>query len=140
MLNSESLPANPVLLSKIHPKSTIQHLRFRHSLPATRHSGCAAIPLPAKPANPVLLSKIHPKSKIHHSKSKIFLPPIHPVALFATTPGSRFVEMILHLPIHHSKFKIQNCSASARYPLPAKVTHLRYNQFVLKFLYSKLQG
>ena len=35
---------------------------------ATRHSGSAAIPLPA---NPVLLSKIHPKSKIYHPKSKI---------------------------------------------------------------------
>jgi hypothetical protein len=50
----------------------------RHQPLATRHSGCAAIPLPA---NPVLLSKIHPKftivfnppSKIQHSKSVFIL-------------------------------------------------------------------
>jgi len=82
MLNSESLPANPVLLSKIHPKSTIQHLRFRHSLPVTCHSGSAAIQNPA---------------------SKIFLSPIPPVAVFAATRGSGFVEMILH-PLLIQKF------------------------------------
>jgi hypothetical protein len=46
------------------------------------------------PANPVLLSKIHPKSKIHHPKFSY--PPFPPVAVFATTPASGFVEMILH--------------------------------------------
>jgi hypothetical protein len=42
-----------------NPPSKIQNLP--HPPPVTRHSGCAAIPLPA---NPVLLSKIHSKSKI----------------------------------------------------------------------------
>jgi hypothetical protein len=46
------------------------------------------------PANPVLLSKIHPKSKIQNPKFSY--PPFPPVAVFATTPASGFVEMILH--------------------------------------------
>jgi hypothetical protein len=81
----------------------------RHQPLATRHSGCAAIPLPA---NPVLLSKMFSELEIHHPKSKIFLPPIHPVAVFATTLGSGFVEMILHLPIQNHPHSLPATSYS----------------------------
>jgi hypothetical protein len=43
-----------------------------------------------------------PPVKIHPA-SKIFLPLIPPVAVFATTPASGFVEMILH-PLLIQKF------------------------------------
>ena len=44
-----------------------------------------------------------PQSKIQNPASKIFLPPIPPVAVFAATRGSGFVEMILH-PLLIQKF------------------------------------
>jgi len=40
MLNSESLPANPVLLSKIHPKFKIQNPKFFFPPPSNK---CAQI-------------------------------------------------------------------------------------------------
>ena len=43
------------------------------------------------------------------SKIQNFLTPsIPPVAVFATTHSSGLVEVVLHLPIHHSKSKIQH--------------------------------
>ena len=103
-----------------------------YSLPATAaapqsiiHNPKSNIQNPIHPANPVkltrfrspygllpavflryasILSKIHPKSKIHHPKFSY--PPIPSVAVFATTPGSRFVEMILPLfKIQHHRFR-----------------------------------
>jgi hypothetical protein len=44
-----------------------------------------------------------PQSKIQNPASKIFLSPIPPVAVFAATRGSGFVEMILH-PLLIQKF------------------------------------
>ena len=82
-----------------NPKSTIQNFLTPHSpLLQSLRQPATSFPVSSlrfqlflhpHPANPVLLSKIHPKSKI-------FLPPIPPVAVFATTLGSGFVEMILH--------------------------------------------
>ena len=72
----------------------------------------------ALPVTSYLPQRLRRQSKIQNPASKIFLSPIHPVAVFATTPGSGFVEMILHpLLIQHPK---SNISASAtRYHQPA---------------------
>ena len=111
-------------------RNKIQH--SPHSLPAT---SCSPLPFRSPvsgfsffftppPANPVLLSKIHPKFKIHHSKFSY--PSIHPVAVFATTLGSGFVEMILHPPIQNqphwlpatnSKSIIQNSKSGDSSPI-----------------------
>jgi len=48
--------------------------KIQNSSPVTRHSCCAAIPLPTNPANPVLLSKIHPPSKIQNFSSFLLHP------------------------------------------------------------------
>ena len=92
-----------MLNAEFHQKSKICPTRFRHSLPATRHSACATI----------LLSKIHPKFKIQHPKFSY--PSIPPVAVFATTPASGFVEMIFSLSeIHHSKSNITAFATASR--------------------------
>jgi len=98
--------------------SEIQRLKSNisacYALPVTRHSGCATILLPV----PILLIlqilssclkfTRNPKSKIQN----FLIPSVPPVAVFATTLGSGFVEMILHpLPIQQFikiKFKKSN--------------------------------
>ena len=59
-----------------------------------------------------------------------------PVAVFATTHSSGFVEVVLHLPIHHSKSNIQHRLQPATiYALPATASSpliLRLKNLMLK--------
>jgi len=77
------------------------------SASATRHQQPATAAPPQSTILQILSSCLkcflNPLFKIQN-----FLTPIPPVAVFAATPASGFVEMILHLPIHHPKFTIQN--------------------------------
>jgi len=99
MLNSES---------KIHhPKSA--PLVTRYQQPATA----------AAPQSAILQILSSCLKFIQNLKSIIqnfLIPHSPPVAVSATTPASGFVEMILHLPIHHPKFKIHNPKSASMLP------------------------
>ena len=102
---------------RLRRQSTIQNSKskiqnFLTPLPVTRHSAFAANP-----------------------KSKIFLPPIHPVAVFATTLGSGFVEMILHLPIQNLLHSLL-ATASRR---SRKARRRTFHLSGLRFLVSSFQ-
>ena len=92
-VTSYSLPATAA-----PPQSIIQNLTFK-------------IPFILQILSSCLKFTQNPPSTIQN-----FLTPIHPVAVSATTPASGFVEMILHLPIHHPKFKIHNPKSASMLP------------------------